>query len=90
MLMQSPADSTNEFSITVPRSAELGIPPEVAVEFGEPGDRIIEAARQRGADLIVMGVRDAAGHIGAATHLDRAIAHKVVAHAPCPVLTVRG
>jgi nucleotide-binding universal stress UspA family protein len=86
----SVAEAIHQLYETVPRSAELGIPPEVAVEFGEPGDRIIEAARQRGADLIVMGVRDAAGHIGAATHLDRAIAHKVVAHAPCPVLTVRG
>ena len=53
-------------------------------------DRIVEFAKQRGADLIVMGVRSAAGRIGAATHLERAIAHKVVAHAPCPVLTVRG
>ena len=28
--------------------------------------------------------------IGAATHLERATAPKIVAHAPCPVLTVRG
>jgi nucleotide-binding universal stress UspA family protein len=40
--------------------------------------------------LTVLGVRDAAGRLGAATHLERATAHKVVAHAPCPVLTVRG
>jgi hypothetical protein len=35
-------------------------------------------------------VRDASGHIGAATHLERATAHKVLAHALCPVLTVCG
>jgi nucleotide-binding universal stress UspA family protein len=63
--------------------------PEVTVEFGDPADRIVEAAKQRGADVIVIGVRSAAGHLGAATHLQRAIAHKIVAHAPCPVLTVR-
>ena len=40
--------------------------------------------------LIVLGVRDAAGRLGAATHLERTTAHKVVAHATCPVLTVRG
>jgi nucleotide-binding universal stress UspA family protein len=50
----------------------------------------VQVAKQRGADLIVLGVRDAAGRMGAATHLERATAHKVVAHAACPVLTVRG
>jgi nucleotide-binding universal stress UspA family protein len=56
----------------------------------EPAERILEAARERGADLIVLGLRDAAGRLGAATHLSRTTAHKVVAHAECPVLTVRG
>ncbi len=60
------------------------------LEYGEPADRIVESARQRGADLIEIGVRSAAGRISAATHLERATAHKIVAHAPCPVLTVRG
>ena len=41
------------------------------------------------ADLIVLGVRGASGYLNAATHLERTTAHKVVAHAPCPVLTVR-
>jgi hypothetical protein len=39
--------------------------------------------------LIVLGVRDAAGHLSAATHLEPTTAHKVVACATCPVLTVR-
>ncbi len=73
----------------VPDDAKLEFPAEVAVEYGEPAERIVKVAKQRGADLIVLGVRKTA-HIGAATHLERAIAHKVVAHAPCPVLTVRG
>ncbi len=62
---------------------------EVAIEYGEPAERIVVAARKRCADLIVLGVRGAAGHLGAATHLERATAHKIVVHAPCPVLTVR-
>jgi nucleotide-binding universal stress UspA family protein len=37
----------------------------------------------------VLGVRGAAKHLAAATHLERATAHKVIAHARCPVLTVR-
>ena len=72
----------------VPKDAELWCRPEAIVEYGEPAERILEAAKQRGADLIVMGVRH--GRLGTATHLERSVAHKVVAHATCPVLTVRG
>lgn len=85
----SVAEAIHQLYETVPKDLELYYPPEVAVEYGEPADRIVAAAQQRRADLIVLGVRDAAGHIGAATHLERATAHKVVAHARCPVLTVR-
>jgi nucleotide-binding universal stress UspA family protein len=74
----------------VPEHAELWCRPEVTVRFGNPAERILEAVREQEADLIVLGVRDAAGHLGAATHLERTTAHKVVAHAACPVLTVRG
>ena len=74
----------------VPENAELWCRPEAAVEYGEPAACILEAAKKRDADLIVLGVRGAEGRLGAATHLERAVAHKVVAHATCPVLTVRG
>ena len=74
----------------VPKDAELWCRPEAVVEHGEPAARIIEAAKERDADLIVMGVRNEAGRLGAAIHLERAVAHKVVAHVTCPVLTVRG
>jgi nucleotide-binding universal stress UspA family protein len=84
------AEAMHRLYEIVPKDARLDLPPEVAVEYGEPADRIVEFAKQRGADLIVMGVRSAAGRIGAVTHLERATAHKVVAHAACPVLTVRG
>lgn len=86
----SVAEAIHQLYETLPKNVGLSFPPEVAIEFGAPADRIVEVAKQRGADLIVLGVRDATGHLGAATHLGRAIAHRVVAHAPCPVLTVRG
>jgi len=73
----------------VPKETHLSIPPEVSIEYGSPAERIIEAAKQRSADLIVLGVRSARGHLGAATHVERRTAHEVVAHASCPVLTVR-
>jgi nucleotide-binding universal stress UspA family protein len=86
----SVAEAIHRLYEIVPESAELDFPPQVSVEYGEPAERIVEVAKQRGVDLIVLGVRDAAGRLGAATHLERATAHKVVAHAACPVLTVRG
>jgi nucleotide-binding universal stress UspA family protein len=74
---------------TVPPHAQLSIPPEVAIEYGNPAEKIIESAKQRSADLIVLGVRTAHGHLSAATHVERATAHEIVAYASCPVLTVR-
>jgi nucleotide-binding universal stress UspA family protein len=55
-----------------------------------PQSEFLEAAVELEADLIVFGVRGASGHLSAATHLERTTAHKVVADAPCPVLTVPG
>ena len=86
----SVANVMHQLNELVPPEAELWCRPEATVRFGNPAQRILEAAEELEADLIVLGVRDAAGHIGAATHLGRTTAHKVVAHAPCPVLTVRG
>jgi nucleotide-binding universal stress UspA family protein len=74
----------------VPGEARMWCHPVAMVKYGEAADRILEVSTERGADLIVLGVRGAAGHLGAATHLERATAHKVVVRAQCPVLTVRG
>jgi nucleotide-binding universal stress UspA family protein len=68
---------------------ELWRRPECDVKFGNAADGILEAARERNADLIVLGVKAATGHIGAATHLATATAHSVVALATCPALSVR-
>ncbi|HTW23714.1 MAG TPA: universal stress protein [Candidatus Baltobacteraceae bacterium] len=73
----------------LPVGAELWCTAEAIVREGNPAEKIFEVAQEKGADLIVLGVRDRGTHIGAATHLERATAHKVVAHATCPVLTVR-
>lgn len=70
-----------------PEGADLRWAPEPMVEFGPPAERILQIAAEREADLIVLGARPE--HIDAATHLPWATAHRVVAHANCPVLTVR-
>jgi nucleotide-binding universal stress UspA family protein len=74
----------------VPAEAELWCEPKFMVEQGSPAEKIMEVAATRGADLIVLGVRFPEGSMGAATHLLRPIAHRVVTQAQCPVLTVRG
>jgi nucleotide-binding universal stress UspA family protein len=74
----------------VPPEAELWCEPRFMVETGPAAERILEIAKRRDADLIVLGVHRPTGFPGAATHLPIATAHKIVTHAPCPVLTVRG
>jgi len=73
----------------VPSEASLWCQPESIVKFGRPAECILQTASEHNADLIVLGIRPAGGHLGAATHLPWATAHKVIAHAKCPVLTVR-
>jgi nucleotide-binding universal stress UspA family protein len=74
----------------VPTDAELWCRLEPTVEHGEPGREILATAKRCGADLIVLGVRGMDTLTSVATRMERAIAYDVVAHAPCPVLTVRG
>jgi nucleotide-binding universal stress UspA family protein len=86
----SVAEALHQLEELIPVDAELWCRAEPAVEHGEPATQILAAASRYHADLIVFGVRGVDTFTGAATHRDRAIAYKVVAHAACPVLTVRG
>jgi len=88
-----PADlvnsSTHLLRKLVPAEAELWCVPEFVVERGDVAEKILEVAASRKAELIVLAVHQPSRFLGAATHLPFAIAHKVVSHAACPVLTVR-
>jgi nucleotide-binding universal stress UspA family protein len=86
----SVAEALHRIVDLLPPDAELWCRPETIVEHGEPGDQILAAAERCGADLIVLGVRGLDTLTGLATRVARATAYEVVAHAPCPVLTVRG
>jgi nucleotide-binding universal stress UspA family protein len=83
------ASSKNLLRKLVTPEAETWCKPEYFVERGDPAGKILEFARQRETDLIVLGIRPEKGVPGAATHLPIATAHKIVARATCPVLTVR-
>jgi nucleotide-binding universal stress UspA family protein len=86
----SVAEALHKLEKLVPPDAELWCRLERTVEHGEPGREILATAKRCGADLIVLGVRGMDTLTSVATRMERAIAYDVVAHAPCPVLTVRG
>lgn len=73
----------------IPEDAEFWRDPRYLVERGVASEKILEVAERISANLIVLGVRKPAGVPGAATHLGIGLAHKVVAAAACPLLTVR-
>jgi nucleotide-binding universal stress UspA family protein len=71
----------------VPTEADLWCEPRIVVRHGLPAEMILEVAEREQADLIVLGLRAAKG-VGRATHLSN-VAHRVLSHASCPVMTVR-
>src|SRR5262249_6497270 len=66
-----------------PEGAELWCKPEYLVTEGNAAAKILEIAKERQSELIVLGVRPETGMPGASTHLPIATAHKVVCQAPC-------
>ena len=86
----SVAEVLHSLENLVPQDAELWCRPEPKVEHGEPATQILATAEWCDADLIVLGVRGMDTLAGLVTRVEHAIAYDVVAHAPCPVLTVRG
>ena len=62
----------------------------IQVEFGHPVKVITAAAKASKADAIVMGIRSGGEWDRATTHIPWALAHRVIADARCPVLTIRG
>jgi nucleotide-binding universal stress UspA family protein len=83
------AEAMHRLHELVPKEAELWCRPEAMVQHGGPGEQILAAANQSGADLIVLGVRGLNTLAGVRTRMERATAYPVVVHSPCPVLTVR-
>ena len=71
----------------VPPEARSWCDPACVVTVGNAADQILAVARERAADLIVLGVRRATGFAG---HLPASRAYKVVCQSGCPVLTIRG
>lgn len=86
----SVAEAIHRLETLIPEEAELWCRPRPIVEHGDPAAQILAVAKQSGAELIVLGVRGLHGMAGVSTRIQSDTAYDVIAHAPCPVLTVRG
>jgi len=86
----SVAEAIHRLEVLIPQEAELWCRPLALVEHGDPATRVLAVAKERGADLIVLGVRGMDALASVAARVQKHTAYDVVSHAPCPVLTVRG
>jgi universal stress protein A len=78
------AEETLEARATALR--ESGVASRWLLRVGIPFEEIVKAAREEGADLIVIGTH---GRGGLARFFLGSVADRVVRMGPCPVLTVR-
>jgi nucleotide-binding universal stress UspA family protein len=92
-------DATNELGlIDLESASEVAllrlVPPSVydwcnmeyVVRSGKAGERIVELAKEAGADLIVLGARRQGSYN--TTHLTKSVVEHVLAEAECPVMTL--
>lgn len=78
-------DIAGQLHNLVPDEVEIAYAPEVVVKFGIPWETIVSKAAELNADLIVLGAHPKSY----TAHAPWSTVHQVMAHAPCPVLTVR-
>lgn len=75
-----------DFSACLVGDFGKGIQTETRVEVGDVADRIVAAAQEREASMIVMSTHGRSGLIGA---LMGGVTEKVLRRAPCPVFSVK-
>jgi nucleotide-binding universal stress UspA family protein len=71
----------------VAKAKKAGVRAKSLLLEGAPHEQIVRTARRQRADLIVMGTH---GRTGLAKLFLGSVAGRVIAIAPCPVMTVRG
>jgi nucleotide-binding universal stress UspA family protein len=79
--------SARELDKLADKARASGVKATTALRSGDPVGQIIRTARAEGADLIVVGTH---GRHGLPKFFLGSVAERVVATAPCPVVTVRG
>ncbi len=83
-LDENTADCERRLEAMLPADAKLWADPTFIVEHGEPWKKILEVAKKKDANLIVLGAYAPSSIPG----LTRNTVHNVITHAQCPVLTV--
>lgn len=68
-------------------TSSLRVTPEFAIVSGNPTSAILQFAKSRGTDMIVLGVREAPAWTA---HRLGNVVYEILTQAECPVLTVRG
>ncbi len=82
-------ESTRKLRELLPTGAKLAQEPECVVGTDSVPEGILDAAKSRKADLIVMGANRTSS-AGATAHAPWTVTHTVVCESTCPVLTVAG
>lgn len=77
-------ESFRKLQATEPRARELRV--ETLLVDGDPAYEIVAAAKETGADLVIMGTH---GRTGLSRLVLGSVAEQVLRKAPCPVLTVK-
>jgi nucleotide-binding universal stress UspA family protein len=78
--------STEQLATLVTRVKRAGLKASVLLRAGDAADQIVRACRSTKADLVVMSTH---GRRGLPKFFLGSVAERVVASAPCPVVTVR-
>jgi nucleotide-binding universal stress UspA family protein len=80
-------NAQQQMQMALARVQEAGLQGDSAIVEGIPFQAILDTAKDKEADLIVMGTH---GRTGLTHALMGSVAEKVVRLAPCPVLVTRG
>ncbi len=80
------SDAKNSMKKVTDELASKGITAEIVIKDGHPAEKIIDAAKELKADMIVVGSH---GKHGAKKFLLGSVSSKVVEHAPCHVLVIK-
>lgn len=79
------SESDRQMAVRRKRVDDAGVAADVLTVLGAPSQTIVETARDKQADLIVMGTH---GRTGLRHMLIGSVAERVVRLAPCPVMVV--
>jgi nucleotide-binding universal stress UspA family protein len=87
MMLSIRADAQKRLRTLLSRARKAGVRARSLILNGVPHEALNRAARRHRADLLILGTH---GRTGLARLFVGSVASRVVATAPCPVLTVRG